>query len=133
MVPELWVCCVCWLWHTHRGLRLAGSCLGEKKLPAKKVGENAATMLLSNLAHGGCCDHHLLDQLVVFMALAQGTSRVLCHNFEDTPDDLHTVTALHVVQHVCGARVRVSDVERDGKTLKLLEVDGIGLVNCGQV
>ena len=48
---------------TNSGLRLAGSALGKKGVPAEQVGQAAAEMLLDNLNHGGCVDEYLQDQV----------------------------------------------------------------------
>ena len=50
------------------------------------------------LAHGGCVDEYLQDQLVVFQALAQGNSAV--HLGMDTKPSLHTQTVRWVGQKI---------------------------------
>jgi RNA 3'-terminal phosphate cyclase len=49
--------------HTSNGFRLAGTALGKRGVPAEKVGEDAATMLLNNIQHEECVDEHLQDQV----------------------------------------------------------------------
>ncbi|CAG5862684.1 unnamed protein product [Menidia menidia] len=58
------------------GCLFAGSALGKKGVYADKVGIEAAEMLLRNIRHNGCVDEFLQDQLIIFMALAKGTSRI---------------------------------------------------------
>jgi len=48
--------------------------LAERGVKAEDVGRIAAEALLEALAAGGCVDEWLQDQLVVFMALADGRS-----------------------------------------------------------
>ncbi len=43
---------------------------------------------------GGCMDEHLADQLVVFMAVAQGPSRILCPA-RSSISSQHLQTAVH--------------------------------------
>lgn len=70
-----------------------------------------------------CVDQHLQDQLIIFMALASGTSVL-----RTGPITLHTETAMHVVSLMCDAKFRVKHVD-DGY---LIECDGIGFVNDPQ-
>ena len=51
------------------------------------------------LAHGGCVDEHMQDQLVVFQALAEGESHIL-----GGKASLHTRTAQWVVETMLGPR-----------------------------
>ena len=44
----------------------------------------------AQLGHGGCTDEHLQDQVIIFMALASGTSQLLTG-----PLSLHTKTSLY--------------------------------------
>ncbi len=51
-----------------------GSCaLGRRGLPAGKVGEAAARGLVEAIRSGAQVDHHLSDQLLVYLALAGGS------------------------------------------------------------
>ena len=63
--------------------------------------------------------HRMQDQLIVFMALACGTSRMLCR----TPS-LHTRTAVAVAQQLTGARF---DVEVHPDNLFLITCSGTDL------
>ena len=49
----------------------------DRKVKVQDVGTLAAEELLAVVASGACVDPWVQDQLVVFMALAHGTSRVL--------------------------------------------------------
>jgi RNA 3'-terminal phosphate cyclase len=80
---------------------LSGSALKERGQTWQQVGAAAAQSLLTHLAQRrSCSDEFLTDQLVIFMALAAGTSRVRCG-----PLSLHTRTAIHFAQHITGARL----------------------------
>ncbi|KAJ0065736.1 hypothetical protein NL108_017567, partial [Boleophthalmus pectinirostris] len=76
------------------GCLFAGSALGKKGVYADKVGIEAAEMLLRNIRHNGCVDEFLQDQLIIFMALAKGKSRI-----RTGPVTLHTQTAIHASQY----------------------------------
>lgn len=87
---------------TTTGLRLGGSALGSKKKSPSSVGMEAANELLSTLEDGGCVDEHLQDQLVLYMALAQGTSMISTGSLT-----LHTRTAMWLAEQLCGVTFEV--------------------------
>jgi RNA 3'-terminal phosphate cyclase (ATP) len=60
------------------GGMIGGSAVGRKGTDAITVGEEAADELIKGLEAGGCVDEWLEDQIIIFMALAQGTSEVRC-------------------------------------------------------
>ncbi|ESP05284.1 hypothetical protein LOTGIDRAFT_208285 [Lottia gigantea] len=107
------------------GCLLAGSGLGKKGVPAETVGETAAQMLLDNLQHGGCVDEYLQDQLILFMALAEGKSEVLCG-----PISLHTETAIHVAKTLTQVRLNLTQSrDKVSDNTNIIECEGIGLQN----
>ncbi|KAL4459062.1 hypothetical protein ABPG75_013927 [Micractinium tetrahymenae] len=77
--------------------------LGERGVPAEAIGERAAGELMDVLASGACADEWLQDQLIIFMALAEGRSQLLTG--EPT---LHTRTACMVAEALTGARFRIA-------------------------
>ncbi|KAH9857803.1 RNA 3'-terminal phosphate cyclase [Lenzites betulinus] len=106
------------LWaETEDGCVLAGSALGRKGINAADVGHDAATELAANLAHGGCVDEYMQDQMIVFLALARGKSTV-----KTGPLSLHTRAAIWVVEQLTEARFHV-EVSGDHT---LIECEGIG-------
>jgi len=58
------------LWHDYK----SGSALGEPRKPAESVGEEAASLILSELESASTVDVHLADQLIPYIALAEGHS-----------------------------------------------------------
>lgn len=112
---------------TSSGCRLSGSELGKRGVPSEKVGKDAATKLLCNLKHGGCVDDYLQDQVILFMALANGHSRVL-----SGPITLHTQTAVHIAETLTSAKFEISQMQDSSGRLidqYLIECNGIGLRN----
>ncbi|CAJ1394970.1 unnamed protein product [Effrenium voratum] len=101
---------------TTAGCVLGGDSMGRRGTSAESVGEEAAHAALAALATGGCCDEHLEDQLVVFMALARGTSRLRLGKQRS----LHLQTALWLAEGF-GASVRIVP-DPDGD---ILEVTGM--------
>ncbi|KAL5114368.1 hypothetical protein ACEQ8H_007758 [Pleosporales sp. CAS-2024a] len=74
----------------------------DKIVPAMvmKVSED----LLREIAHGGCVDEYMRDELVVFQALAEGKSRVYSGRLGDSvvPPSLHAKTATWVAKKMMG-------------------------------
>lgn len=99
------------------GCHFGGDSMGRKGTTAEAVGEEAARKAWAAYGRGGCCDEHLEDQLVIFMALAKGTSRLRL----GTKQSLHFQTALWLAQ-AFGASLRVvPDVQGE-----ILEIEGLG-------
>jgi RNA 3'-terminal phosphate cyclase (ATP) len=74
------------LWaETDEGCLIGGSAVSAKGVKPKDVGARAAEALLNELKHGGCVDEYMQDQLIIFLALAQGKSTL-----RSGPLTLHT-------------------------------------------
>uniref|UniRef100_A0A8C1Q4Z5 RNA 3'-terminal phosphate cyclase n=1 Tax=Cyprinus carpio TaxID=7962 RepID=A0A8C1Q4Z5_CYPCA len=92
---------------------------------ADKVGIEAAEMLLRNIRHNGCVDEFLQDQLIIFMALANGTSRM-----RTGPITLHTQTAIHVAEQLTNAKFVIHKSEDEhAKDTYIIECQGVGATN----
>ncbi len=62
--------------HSHyKNTALGAYFLGEKVMPAEKVGENCASLLKTQMDSGACLDKWMADQILPYMALA-GNSKV---------------------------------------------------------
>ncbi|MEM0212468.1 MAG: RNA 3'-terminal phosphate cyclase [Candidatus Methanomethylicia archaeon] len=82
------------LWaETSTGCLLGSNSLGEIGKPAEKVGEEAAMKLLDELNYGGTVDSHAADQLIVYMALAEGKSIIKTSNLT-----MHTLTCIELAK-----------------------------------
>lgn len=62
------------LFARYGGTTLGADCLGERGLPSEEVGKKAAQDLLTEMDGGGTLDVHAADQLLPYMALADGPS-----------------------------------------------------------
>ncbi|EFJ50490.1 hypothetical protein VOLCADRAFT_80268 [Volvox carteri f. nagariensis] len=80
---------------TDTGCRIGASAKGERGVPAEEIGERAAAELAEALTSGTCVDQWMQDQLIIWMALASGTSRVRC-----SEPTLHTRTAMVVAEQL---------------------------------
>ncbi|XP_054161700.1 RNA 3'-terminal phosphate cyclase-like [Oppia nitens] len=104
------------------GLRMGGSALGRQSVSAEAVGQSAAKELIEDMNYGATVDRYLQDQLIIFMALANGKSSIICG-----PLTTHTQTAIHFAQQITGAKFEVKSVVENIRYL--IECNGIGFVN----
>jgi RNA 3'-terminal phosphate cyclase (ATP) len=81
---------------------LGGSALGERGLPAEKVGVEAATIIANEIESGAAVDPFLCDQLITFMALAEGPSVITTGSVTS-----HAVTNMWIMEKLTGRRFTV--------------------------
>jgi len=113
--------------YTSTGGVLSGTALGAKGLTAEKIGKTASRNLLYNITKGGCVDEYGQDQLIIFAALAAGTSR-----FRTGPITSHTQAAIYFAQLLTGASFTISkttDRQSIAEKSYIIECKGVGLVN----
>lgn len=77
--------------------------MGRKNETPEETGKRAAKELLKSLQEGACVDQHCQDQIVVFMALAAGLSRVRVGEVT-----MHTKTAVYVVEQMTNVNIHTS-------------------------
>jgi RNA 3'-phosphate cyclase len=110
------------LWaETEHGAILGSSALGKPKKPAEEVGREAAKKLLAQLQTGGAVDRHLTDQLIPYMALADGTSEITSSEIT-----LHTITNLSLMEKILCIKF---DLEGEIGKLGRVQVNGCGFTN----
>lgn len=88
---------------------------GALHRPAEAIGRFVAHTLLADLEHGATVDRHLADQLIIFAALASGTSVFRLPQITD-----HVHTNLWLVETILGARAHLEG--------HLLRLHGVGYV-----
>jgi len=107
------------------GCILGGSAVGEKGKKAEDVGLKAAKALAYNIECGGCIDEYLQDQLIIFMALANGVSRV-----KIGPPTEHTNTSIYICQQLTGANFSITEAQGTYKqNTHILECTGTAYQN----
>ncbi|KAJ1489711.1 hypothetical protein T484DRAFT_1936571 [Baffinella frigidus] len=94
---------------TEGGGRLGASALMDRKVSAEAAGRQAARELVESLAGKACVDEHLQDQLIIFMALADGSSS--SSKLRTGKLSLHTQTAIHFAEAMTGAKFTVTEEE----------------------
>lgn len=77
---------------------LGGSAVGSSNETSYETGRRAVNDLVHSIQVGSCVDPYIQDQLIIFMALAKGTSRIRTV-FPLTP---HTQTAIYVAELFTG-------------------------------
>ena len=108
---------------------LATSADGNFKIPPQKTGATAAKQLLNQLNPGlnhennpdnitTVLDENAQDQLIIFMALAEGKSQL-----QTGPLTLHTKTAIYISELLTSAKFNVKEIN---KYNTLIECQGIG-------
>ncbi len=88
------------LWHDFKG----ASSLGERGLPAEKVGRKAAEGLIIELKSAAAVDVHLADQLIPYLALVGGSYTV-------REVSLHARTNVWTAGHFLDTRI-ITEEER---------------------
>ena len=96
-----------------------GNALGKKGKPAFAVGKEAAENLFKELKAGKACDSNLADQLIPFMALAEGESLIETNRLSN-----HTLTNIAVTEKMLGVKF---EVEGEGSQPGKIRVKGLGL------
>lgn len=87
------------LWTGYCG----GSALGEKGLPAEKVGRRAAEEVIKELRAGAAVDIHLADQLIPYMALAGNSSYTVREL------TLHAATNIWVTEQFLDVKFKIKE------------------------
>ena len=108
---------------TSTGCILGGSALGAPRVSPEDTGVKAAEELLEAVESGGCVDKYIQDQMIIFMALAAGSSTLVTG-----PITLHTETAIHIAEKLTKAKFKISACPENNRAW-VITCEGIGLVN----
>ena len=102
---------------TTTGCILSANALGQRIGSERDLTMGAIHDLEALIASGSCVDEHTQDQLIVFMALAQGGKSTLrC----STPKlSQHADTAIHFAELLSGAKFDVTDGD-----------EGVRIITC---
>jgi hypothetical protein len=96
---------------------------GHVEISAGEVAGRAVERLREAWEEGrGSVDEYLMDQLVIFMALARGKSKILCPA-PTKISSLHLETAIYFSELLCGVKFRIEEV---GDGTRIIECDGMG-------
>jgi len=104
------------LWaETERGAILGASSLGRPGKPAEQVGREAAESLVKQLRTGRVVDRHLTDQLILYMALAEGTSDITSAELTS-----HALTNITLVENILGVKFEVDGQQGQPGRIKVV-------------
>ena len=88
---------------------LGESALGARGIRSEALAENCATDLRETLSSGATVDEHMLDQILPYMALAEGRSTVLTDELSE-----HAKTNMWVIERLLGRGFEI--LKREGIT-----------------
>lgn len=100
------------------GAVLGTNSLGKKGTPATNVGNEAAEKMVSELKAEKPCDSHLADQLIIYMALAKGISKIECTKLTN-----HALTNIWVIEQFLPVKFEVKGNLNEAAEIS---VEGIG-------
>jgi len=106
---------------TSSGSIIGADAIGDKGKPAEKVGSEAAERLMEEVKAGVPVDRHLVDMLIPYMAVAEGSSEIVTSEIT-----LHTLTNIRVTELIADVQFRVKgELGNPGS----IQVEGIGLTS----
>jgi len=114
-------CASCAKAQTSKSLLGAASVL-ERNSSFDSFGERLALRIANDINNRVCADEYLQDQLIIFMALAPGVSKIRTGAITK-----HTKTAIYVSELMTSAKFEIST--DDSGSTNIIECSGIGLEN----
>jgi RNA 3'-terminal phosphate cyclase (ATP) len=103
------------LWAECENSILGSDNIGKKGVRAEKIGEDCARELLKSIESKAALDKFMADQIIPFLALASGESKVKVEEITD-----HCETNMKVCEMLIGTKFQVD------KENKIISVSGIG-------
>ncbi|XP_034489660.1 RNA 3'-terminal phosphate cyclase [Drosophila innubila] len=103
---------------TNSGCVLGSATIGDKNIDGHMIGSKASWELAGYIKNEICVDAHLQDQLIIYMALAKGCSRIRTGALTK-----HTRTAIYVAELMTGVKFNF-EYGNFGQTL--ISCEGIG-------
>jgi len=100
--------------HAHyTNAKLGATALGEVGKPAEEIGEQVAAELKTSMESGAAVDKFMADQLLIFMAIADGKSSAKVEEITG-----HCKTNMSVCEQILGCKFAVNEKE------KIIQVEG---------
>jgi RNA 3'-phosphate cyclase len=95
---------------------ILGSCnIGRRGVRAEDIGREAAQELINSIKSNAALDKYMSDQIIPFLALAEGKSVVKVEEISQ-----HCITNISVCEQLLGCKSNVDRVN------KIIEVNGVG-------
>jgi RNA 3'-terminal phosphate cyclase len=86
---------------------LGAGVVAQRGVPAEQLGQEVAAALLRDLDARATLDAHAADQMLVYLALAEGAS-----TFRAAPLSLHASTAMWLLERLAGTRFEIDAHDR---------------------
>ncbi|KAH8290049.1 hypothetical protein KR044_006118, partial [Drosophila immigrans] len=106
---------------TSSGCVMGAATVGEKNIDGHLIGSNASCELAGYIKNEICVDAHMQDQLIIYMALAKGCSRIRTCVLSK-----HTRTAIYVAEQMTGVKFNI-EYGDFGQTI--ISCEGLGQSN----
>lgn len=108
---------------TTEGIVLGSSVLAEKRIYPRELAIKATHDLNRLIRQQVCVDNHLQDQMILYMALAEGTSRIKVLG----PLTSHTLAAIYVAERMTGVSFLIEIMDgTEGEKICYLSCKGLG-------
>jgi len=88
---------------TSEGCIIGADMAGKPGRSSEFIGKSVARMLIEDLHSGATVDRHMADQLIIYCALARGTSRYIVPAMTE-----HVETNLWLIQEILQARTEIA-------------------------
>jgi RNA 3'-phosphate cyclase len=108
------------LWAEFENTAIGASSLGEIGKPAEKVGREAGLTLLEEMKSEAPIDSHMGDQIIPYLALAEGTSKIVVHK-----PTSHLRTNIYITEKILQNKFVIKERENSC----LIVTKGIGFKN----
>jgi len=105
------------LWTETENSILASDNIGKKGVMAEDIGAQAAEELIKSIESKTALDKYMSDQIIPFIALAQGKSSITVEEITQ-----HCISNISVCEKILGCKFLVD------RTSKKIEVEGIGFI-----
>ncbi|MEM7821867.1 MAG: RNA 3'-terminal phosphate cyclase, partial [Candidatus Aenigmatarchaeota archaeon] len=106
------------LWAECENTVIGSDYIGKRGVRAETIGEECAKGLVRSLKSDAALDKFMSDQILIFLALAEGNSEVKVEEITE-----HCITNMRVCEQILGVKFKVDEKS------KRIEVEGIGLEN----
>jgi len=104
------------LWAECQNVIVGSDNIGRRGVRAEDVGREAAQELINSIQSNTALDKHMADQIIPFLALAEGKSVIKVEEITQ-----HCITNIYVCEQLLKCKFKVD------KLNKRIEVEGIGL------
>jgi len=98
---------------TDTGCLIGADMVGKIGRTSEKIGQYVAKTLLEDISSGATVDRFLADQLIIYAALAEGTSKYIIPGMTE-----HIKSNLWLVKQIIGAKIMIKE--------NYLQIEGVG-------